>query len=318
MTGTSEYVMSMTGGFSPARVAKADKSTSSASDEREDSRQRSNSLFTRLNDAKGNGEGGEARTRLLAPALKLTRPPTTSSLPPAPPFEYKTYNATSSISLSPSIISSSSSTIIQSDSGKRKLGLTAADKAHLSALLLSNKKAEIDVRSLNLHLRVRVVEILGCSEAMWDWVKEFQYRELEKERKRKERLALAASTVQGVGGGRVSYYHRDRVKNNAGRERQNSVGNDNPLHRKKSTKSFSTSASKKRHGDDGYGLNGDYQGTLVKVPGNVAVSPTSSFSTSLGSAKGDDPSEHLEKSVKQELLRMTRERFDEILSWFQL
>ena len=271
MAGTSEYVMSMTGRFPPARVAKADKSTSSASDEWEGSRQRSNSLFTRSNDAKGKGEGGEARTRLPAPAPKLTRPPTTGSLPQASLFEYKTYNATSSISLSPSIVSSSSSTIIQSDSGKRIRGLTAADRAQLNALLLSNKKAEIDVRSLNLHLRVRVVEILGCSEAMWDWVKELQHREQEKERKRKEQLALAARTVQGVGGGRVSYYHRDRVKNNPARERQNSVGNDNPLPRKKSTKSFSTSASEKRHGDDGYGLNGDGQGTLTKVPDRKSV-----------------------------------------------
>ena len=319
LTGTSEYVMmdrSMIGGFSPARAARAaEKSTSSASDRQERSRQRSNSLFTHSNDVKGKGEGGEARKRLLAPALKFTRPSTVGALPPASLFEYKSYNATSSTSLSPSMASSSSSTIILSDSGKGKRGLTAADRAQLNALSLSNKKPEIDIRSLNLHLRVRVLEILGCSEAMWDWVREFQYRELEKERKRKEQLALAAKTVQGVGGGRVSYYHHDRVKNNAGRVGQNSAGSDNSImHRRKSTKSFSASANKKRRGDDGCDVNGDGQGTSAKV----SQSPTSSFSTSFGSARGDDPSEYLEKSVTRELSHMTRERFDEVLSWFRL
>jgi hypothetical protein len=295
---------------SAARATK--ESTSSASDELEHSMQRINSLFTRSSDAKRKSEGGEARKRLPP---TFTRPSTGGSLPPVSSFGYKTPNATSSASL----VSSSSSTIIQSDSGKGKRGLTAADRAQLNAMSSSNKNAEIDLRSLNLHLRVRVLEILGCSEAMWDWVKEFQHRELEKERKRKEQLALAArKTVQGVGGGRVSYYHRDRVKTNPGRDRQNSVGSDHSiLNRKKSAKSFVSSTNGKRRGGDG-DSNGDGEGTSVKAPGSVIESPTSSFTTSLGSVRGDDLGEHLEKSVKQELLRMTRERFDEILSWFQL
>lgn len=306
LTGTGGYVAvdaSVIEGFGPTRVPRATKkSTSSASDELERSMQRINSLFTRSNDAKGKCEGGEARKRSHASVSKLTRHSSTaSSLPPASLSEYKTQNAISSISLSPSVVSSSSSTIIQSESGKGKRGLTAADRAQLNALHLSNKKAEIDIRSLNLHLRVRVLEILGCSEAMWDWVKEFQHREFEKEKKRKEQLALAAKTVQGVGGGRVSYYHHDRVK----RDRQNSAGNDpSILNRKKSTRSFATSTSRRRRDDGDSNASGR--------------SPTSSFATSFGSIKGDDPSEYLEKSVKQELLHMTRGRFDEILSWFQL
>ena len=204
-------------------------------------------------------------------------------------------------------MSSSSSTIIQHESGKGKRGLTAAERVQLSAL--PNKKAEVDVRSLNLHLRARVVEILGCSEAMWGWVKEFQGRELEKERKRKEeQQALAAKPVQRVGGGRVSYYHHAPARQNTARERQNSSGGD--LHRKRSAKSFTASGSRN--------LNGDDQGSLVKASGNVAESPSSYFSSSFPSTKGEDPTDPMEKSVKQELLQMTRERFEEILSWFQL
>lgn len=309
-TGTSDYVTtdrSTMGRSSPASAtASANQGTSSASDERERPRQRSDSLFTRSNNAEG-----EIRKRLLLTVHTLTRPSTASSIPPPSVFEYKTPNATSTTSLSPSMTSSSSSTIIQHESGKGKRGLTAAERAQLNAL--PNKRAEIDDRNLNLHLRARVVEILGCSEAMWGWVKEFQGREMEKERKRKEEeLALAAKTVQGVGGGRVSYYHRDRARQNAARERQISAAGD--LHRKRSAKSFTASGSRKRH-DDGNGLNGDDQG---KISGYVAESPSSYFSTLFGSTKGGDPSDRMEKSVKQELLHMSRERFEEILSWFQL
>ena len=83
-----------------------------------------------------------------------------------------------------------------------------------------------------------MVEIIGCSEAMWDWVKEFQDRE-EKERKRKE-LALAAAkkSVQYAGGGRVSAYQRQRAPTNVPPERKNSVESDQPtLHRKRDRKS---------------------------------------------------------------------------------
>jgi hypothetical protein len=181
----------------------------------------------------------------------------------------------------------------------------------------SNKKAEIDIRSLNLHLRARVVEILGCSEAMWDWVKELQYRESEKERKHKEQVAAvaaaaAAKTIQGVGGGRVSYYHRDRTRRQGGtRERMNSGESDHSaLRRQKSTNGFAGGTNRNKRGDDG----GD-QGT---ISGYSAESPSLYSKTSSGSGKVDDPSEHMERSVKQELLHMTRDRFDEVLSWFQL
>ena len=305
LTGTSEYVMmdaSVVGGLSPARVVRAaQNSASSASDERECSRQRSDSLFTRSDGVEGGGD--EGRKRLLTSVPGLARPSAGYSIPTPPLFEYKTPNATSLVSLSPSVTSSSSSATIQCDPGRGKQGPTAAERAQLS--VLPNNKAEVDIRSLNLHLRARVVEILGCSETMWDWVKEFQHRESEKERKRKEQLTLTPKKVQGVGGGRVSYYHRDHVRSNRGRERVGSMESDHSaLRRRRSTKSLTAASSSQK--------------PFVKVSGNVAESPTSYFTTSSGSVKAEDPSERLERSVKQELLHMTRERFDEVLSWFQL
>lgn len=317
LSGTSEYVMmdrSVIEGLSPARVAKAAReSASSASEERERSRHRSDSLFTCSDDVKGKRGGGVRRKRSFG-LPNLTRPPPVGPLPLPPPssFEYKYPNHASSTSLSPSVASSSSSTstIVQHDSGKGRQGLTVPEGAHLNAF--PNQGTEIDVRSLNLHLRVRVVEILGCSEAMWEWVREFQHRELEKEKKkRKEEKPKPA--VQGVGGGRVSYYHRDRTRQAGARGRVNSGGNDHPaLRTRKSTRSFTVSVGNEKRGDDGERMS-------LNVSGNVAESPTSYFTTSSGSGSGkeDDPGERMKK-VRQELLHLTRERFDEVLSWFQL
>lgn len=316
LAGTNEYVMmdmSMVGGLPPARVAKAAReSASSASDERERSRQRSDSLFTHSKDVKGKGGGSEGRKRSFH---KLTRPSTARPSPPPSSFEYESSKAISSASLSPSLASSSSSTstIVQHDSGKGKRGLTVAEGAQLSPL--PNKRAEIDIKNLNLHLRVRVVEILGCSEAMWDWVKVFQHQESEKEKKRK---AQVAKKVQGVGGGRVSYFHHDHVRQAGARGRVNSGGGGHPaLRHQRSSRGLATGVSREKRSEDRSSLNGGGQGTSGKVSGYLAESPTSYFTTSSGSVKEEDPSERMKK-VKQELLHMTRDRFDEALAWFQL
>ncbi|KAJ3759903.1 hypothetical protein EV360DRAFT_40921, partial [Lentinula raphanica] len=42
---------------------------------------------------------------------------------------------------------------------------------------LPNTTLNIDIRSLNLHLALRVTEILACSETMWEWVLEYQEQE---------------------------------------------------------------------------------------------------------------------------------------------
>ncbi|KAI0298803.1 hypothetical protein B0F90DRAFT_1818490 [Multifurca ochricompacta] len=39
---------------------------------------------------------------------------------------------------------------------------------------LPNQRLKFDLQSLNLHLSTRVTEILACSEAMWEWVCEYQ------------------------------------------------------------------------------------------------------------------------------------------------
>ena len=318
LSGTSEYVMmdrSMIGGFSPARVAKAAReSASSASDERERSRQRSDSLFTCSSDVKGKREGGEGRKRSHGPTPNFARPSTIGPLPPPSSFEYRHFNSTSSASLSPSIASSSSSTstIVQHDSRKENRGLVVPEGADLSPL--PNRNAEVDIRSLNLHLRARAVEVLGCSEAMWDWVKEYQQQEGEKETKRKERQKPRTF----VGGGRVSYFHHDNARQAGTRGRMNSGGSDHPaLRHKRSMRSITTGAGNGGRGDDGCSVNGNSQGTFVKVSGYMAESPSSYFTTSFGSVQEDNSSERTKK-VKQELLRLTRDRFDEVLSWFRL
>ncbi|EGN98297.1 hypothetical protein SERLA73DRAFT_169293 [Serpula lacrymans var. lacrymans S7.3] len=39
---------------------------------------------------------------------------------------------------------------------------------------LPNAMLEVDLRSLNLHLMMRVKEILACAEAMWEWIVDYQ------------------------------------------------------------------------------------------------------------------------------------------------
>ena len=355
-TGANRCAMmntSVVGAGSPVRVA---------NDELGRSRKRSDSLFTPPYDIKGRrGSDGEARKRLLSSALTLTRPPT-GPLPIPSAFKYRDPTADSS---PPSVASSSSATITLRDSGKGRRGFTVVETEAARPNSLYGKRPEVDTTNLSLHLRVRVVEIVGCSEAMWDWVREFQTRELEKEKKRKEKEALAAKTVQGVGGGRVAYFHHDHrtrtrgdqektaggqlavsktnaeplspvskepksptsprttrqplpppvtkagkkakpvrrvgggrvsyfhqpVQKTAGRERANSNGNDHVATRPRQTKAC-TEAS-------------------IKAPSLCSAS-------SDGSGKADDPYDRIERSVRQELLHMTRGRFDELLLWFQL
>lgn len=55
---------------------------------------------------------------------------------------------------------------------------------------LPNKTMNFDPRSLNLLLMLRVNEVLGCAEPMWDWVVDFQ-----------ESVAQSAKASKGRGGG---------------------------------------------------------------------------------------------------------------------
>ncbi|KAJ3810015.1 hypothetical protein F5876DRAFT_42681, partial [Lentinula aff. lateritia] len=48
------------------------------------------------------------------------------------------------------------------------------NSAHDVRFRLPNTTMNIDLRSLNLHLALRVTEILACSETMWEWVLDYQ------------------------------------------------------------------------------------------------------------------------------------------------
>jgi len=41
---------------------------------------------------------------------------------------------------------------------------------------LPNPALNVDLRSLNLHLALRVKEIVACAQAMWEWVRDLQER----------------------------------------------------------------------------------------------------------------------------------------------
>lgn len=230
-------------------------------------------------------------------------------------------------------------------------------------------RAETDTRNLSLHLKVRVVEILGCSEAMWEWVREFQIRELEKERKRKERAALAAKNI-GVGGGRVAYYHRDRARNRGKEKADNgqppmpqktivespTLAPRSPVEPKPFT--FKTSreplslitktsgekpapapkvkakrvgggrvsyfhqpaqgaGSRARANSGGADLRARAPPRSPTIDTASKGTPSIYSATSNESGRRDDSFDHMEKGVRQELLHMTRQRFDEVLAWFQ-
>ena len=53
---------------------------------------------------------------------------------------------------------------------------TAGDDTEAASWLntLPNQRLKFDLQSLNLHLSTRVTEILACTEAMWEWVCEYQ------------------------------------------------------------------------------------------------------------------------------------------------
>jgi len=41
---------------------------------------------------------------------------------------------------------------------------------------LPNETLDVDLRALNVHLGIRVKEVLGCAEAMWDWVVDYHLK----------------------------------------------------------------------------------------------------------------------------------------------
>lgn len=73
-------------------------------------------------------------------------------------------------------------------------GMAIARAAALSARKnrLPNTTIRLDLRTLNLHLGLRVAEVMGCSESMWEWIQDVQ-RERREERAAKAQRARSGS-----------------------------------------------------------------------------------------------------------------------------
>jgi hypothetical protein len=129
--------------------------------------------------------------------------------------------------------------------------------------MLPNQTADMDLRTLKLHLNARVAEVLACAESMWEWIVEFQRnakkRELEKLNWRNVPPGVATKRGENV--------------------------------------KYANSRAGQSNREDGLG-----------------TSPRAGSVFSHNGGTGDS----LSAETKNELSEMTRERFDEILSWFQL
>jgi hypothetical protein len=135
-------------------------------------------------------------------------------------------------------------------------------RAALQLSMLPNQHFEVDLRSLNLHLRARVVEVLACTESMWDWVRDLQRSENERGRGR-------IKTKDGAIGG------------------------------------FRRRAESARRAMAGKKPWEDAPGPGTGTPRGVAGSK-------------DDIGERVGQDVKEKLLKMNREQFDEMIMRFRL
>ena len=53
-------------------------------------------------------------------------------------------------------------------------GITSSQASKTRGSRLPNATMKFDLKSLNLHLALRLAEIIACSEPMWEWVLEYQ------------------------------------------------------------------------------------------------------------------------------------------------
>jgi hypothetical protein len=66
---------------------------------------------------------------------------------------------------------------------------------------LPNTTLQIDLRTLNLHLALRTLEILACAEAMWEWVLEFQVEQAKEKENGRLRSGSVGGSLQPSKGG---------------------------------------------------------------------------------------------------------------------
>ena len=88
---------------------------------------------------------------------------------------------------------------------------TAGDDIETTSWLntLPNQRLKFDLQSLNLHLSIRVTEILACAEAMWDWVCEFQNLQ-QPHRGQQSHMYRDYSMIRNVHSGEKAGTHRFR------------------------------------------------------------------------------------------------------------
>lgn len=101
-----------------------------------------------------------------------------------------------------------------------KLAFNDARVAAVSARSagLPNTTLRMDLRTLNLHLAVRVSEIIACSEAMWEWVLQYQ-QGLAQHKAKKDTKSRARS-----GSGSIEILHQKRYSIIPGGESPAKVG----------------------------------------------------------------------------------------------
>ncbi|KAI6106342.1 hypothetical protein EDD16DRAFT_1490928, partial [Pisolithus croceorrhizus] len=109
---------------------------------------------------------------------------------PPPPEELGRNPRTSKVILSTADLVQGKSPYAGVDDAKRataispgKASTPSASGARRSTTATMNGLVmDVDLRTLNMHLAIRVKEILGCTEAMWDWVVDYQTKTKEGER----------------------------------------------------------------------------------------------------------------------------------------
>ena len=60
---------------------------------------------------------------------------------------------------------------------------------------LPNGQLHLDLKTLNLHLALRIEEVLGCAESMWEWVREEQTRIAKVSQEEHNRLMATGGSV---------------------------------------------------------------------------------------------------------------------------
>ncbi|KAI6114210.1 hypothetical protein F5141DRAFT_1001973 [Pisolithus sp. B1] len=109
---------------------------------------------------------------------------------PPPPEELGRNPRTSKVILSTADLMQGKSPYAGVDDAQRAAGISpgkastpSASGARRSATATMNGLVmDVDLRTLDMHLAIRVKEILGCTEAMWDWVVDYQTKTKEGER----------------------------------------------------------------------------------------------------------------------------------------